>query len=83
MTRCLDPGVIFDAVAKLFGADMGAEYEHSDENTDRRVATQFAFLHRRATAVVGSERARGTIRCFPVAAALHIPSTFNRTAPTG
>ncbi len=25
----------------------------------------------------------GTIRCFPVAAVLHIPSTFNRTAPTG
>ena len=25
-----DPGVIFDAVVKLFGEDVGAEYEQSD-----------------------------------------------------
>ncbi len=40
----MDPGVIFDAVVKLFGDDAGAEYEHSGEITGRLVATQFAFL---------------------------------------
>ena len=44
MAQCLDPGVIFDTVVKLFGDDVGAEYEHSGEITDRLVAIQFAFL---------------------------------------
>ncbi len=45
LDRCLEPKLIFEALVELYGDDVGASYDQG-ENTDRRIANQFAFLHR-------------------------------------